>query len=491
MDAATINGTTFELRNASNALVSATVTYNAGTKTATLSPSANLAGSTTYTATVKGGAADPRVKDLAGNALGANVAWSFTTAAQPCTGTPCSAWSSSTIPGTPSVNDPSSIELGVKFRSDLDGFITGIRFYQVNAGTYTGALWSITGQQLATANVTASASGWQQVTFSTPVPVTANTVYVASYHAPTGNYAATNSPQFSTAGVDNPPIHLLQDGVSGGNGLYAYSASSTFPTNTFNSNNYWVDVAFTTSTGPDTTPPTVTAQSPAAGSNNVAVNTAVTATFSEAMDPATITASAFELRGPAPASTLVTATVAYNSSTRTATLTPTVALSNLATYTATVKGGATDPRVKDVAGNALAANFTWTFTTAAAGATGCSGSTNSIWAANTIPAILADSDTASVELGVKFRSTQNGYICGIRFYKGSTNTGTHIGKLWSSSGALLASANFQNETASGWQQVSFASPVQIVANQQYVASYLAPVGRYSANSNYFSCRGNQ
>ena len=194
MDAATINGTTFELRNASNALVSATVTYNAGTKTATLSPSANLAGSTTYTATVKGGAADPRVKDLAGNALGANVAWSFTTAAQPCTGTPCSAWSSSTIPGTPSVNDPSSIELGVKFRSDLDGFITGIRFYQVNAGTYTGALWSITGQQLATANVTASASGWQQVTFSTPVPVTANTVYVASYHAPTGNYAATNSP---------------------------------------------------------------------------------------------------------------------------------------------------------------------------------------------------------------------------------------------------------------------------------------------------------
>ena len=179
-------------------------------------------------------------------------------------------------------------------------------------------------------------------------------------------------------------------------------------------------MAFTTSTGPDTTPPTVTAQSPVAGSNNVAVNTAVTATFSEAMDPATITASAFELRGPAPASTLVTATVAYNSSTRTATLTPAVALSNLATYTVTVKGGATDPRVKDVAGNALAANVTWTFTTAAAGATGCSGSTTSIWPANPTPSVLTDSDTASVELGVKFRSSVNGFICGIRFYKGGS-----------------------------------------------------------------------
>ncbi len=77
---------------------------------------------------------------------------------------------------------------------------------------------------------------------------------------------------FPVAGVDNGPIHLLRDGVSGGNGLYAYSASSTFPTNTFQASNYWVDVAFTTSTstGPDTTPPTVTAQSPLSGATGVA-----------------------------------------------------------------------------------------------------------------------------------------------------------------------------------------------------------------------------
>ena len=175
-------------------MVPATVSYNASTRTATLTPSASLAALTTYTATIKGGATDPRVKDLAGNALGANVAWSFTTAAQPCASAPCSAWSSSTTPGTPSVNDPSSVELGVKFRTDLDGFITGVRFYQVNAGTYTGTLWSLGGQPLATGTVTATGSGWKQVTFSAPVAITANTVYVASYHAPNGNYAATNSP---------------------------------------------------------------------------------------------------------------------------------------------------------------------------------------------------------------------------------------------------------------------------------------------------------
>ena len=91
-------------------------------------------------------------------------------------------------------------------------------------------------------------------------------------------------------GVDTPPIHLLRDGVSGGNGVYAYGASSTFPTNTYNATNYWVDVVFTTNTGPDTTAASGDGTKPAAGATGVAANTAVTATFSEAMDPATITA---------------------------------------------------------------------------------------------------------------------------------------------------------------------------------------------------------
>ncbi|MGJ0483987.1 MAG: N,N-dimethylformamidase beta subunit family domain-containing protein [Methylomicrobium sp.] len=487
MDATTITASTFELKDASSNVVNATVSYNASTFTAVLTPTSSLSASTTYTATVKGGTTDPRVKDLAGNALGANVSWSFTTGTQPCATTTCSAWSNSTIPGTPSVNDPGSVELGVKFRSDLNGSITGIRFYQANSNsgsgrTFRATLWNLSGQSLTTGTVTSTTSGWQQVTFTTPAPITANTVYVASYFAPNGNYAATNSPEFSTAGVDNPPIHLLQNGVSGGNGVYAYGTTSTFPTNTFQSTNYWVDVLFTTSTGPDTTPPTVTAQSPTPNATGIATNTTVTATFSEAMDAATLNTTTFELRDSANA--LISAAVSYNATNRTATLAPGNALTAGATYTATVKGGTTDPRVKDSAGNPLAANVTWSFTIAPSGTQACT-STTSIWPTNPTPTILSDSDTSSVELGVKFSSSQNGFICGIRYYKSSSNTGTHVGKLWNSTGTLLASATFQNETT-GWQQVSFAQPVAITANTTYIASYLAPVGRYSADSGYFT-----
>jgi len=489
MDAATINSSTFELRDTANTLIPANVSYDAGTSTATLTPSSSLSATSTYTATVKGGSTDPRVKDLAGNALAANVSWSFTTQAQPCSTSTCSSWSNSTVPGTPSVNDPGSVELGVKFRTDIDGFVTGIRFYKgsTNTGTHTGTLWTSNGTQLATATFTnETASGWQQVNFSAPVAITAGTTYVASYHAPNGNYAATNTPEFSAQGVDNPPIHLLRDGVSGGNGVYTYSTTSSFPNSSFNATNYWVDLVFTTNVGPDTTPPTVTAQSPVDGATGVAANSTVTATFSEAMDAATISTSTVELRGPAPGNVLVPSTVSFNASTRTVTLTPSAVLSASTLYTATIKGGIVDPRVKDVSGNALAANFSWTFTTAATGSTGCSGSTTSIWPSNPIPSIISDSDTSSVELGVKFRSNVNGSVCGIRFYKGSSNTGVHVGTLWTGSGQQLAQATFTNETASGWQQVLFNSPVSITANTVYVASYHAPVGRYSANGNYFT-----
>ena len=249
---------------------------------------------------MKGGTLDPRAKDVAGNGLSANVVWAFTTAAAP--NCPCSGWSSSATPGNPSVADPGAVELGVKFRSDLSGYITGVRFYKGvetrNHHRRRGNLWTLNGQQLATAIFTGeTATGWQQVNFATPVAITANTVYVASYYAPNGNYAG-DSFYFANTGVDNAPVHLLRDGVSGGNGVYKYGAASTFPNYTYQATNYWVDVVFTTVPGGDTTPPTVTATSPNNGATAVNVATTVTATFSEALDPATINATTFELRDP-------------------------------------------------------------------------------------------------------------------------------------------------------------------------------------------------
>ena len=95
------------------------------------------------------------------------------------------------------------------------------------------------------------------------------------------------------------------------------------------------------------------------------------------------------------------------------------------------------------------------------------------------PATVDSGDTTSVELGVKFKADYNGSITGVRFYKASTNIGTHIGSLWSSTGTRLAQATFTNETASGWQTVTFASPVAVTAGTTYVASYFAPSGHYS------------
>ena len=222
MDSSTITGATFELRDAANNLVASTVTAN-GTA-ATLTPTNQLAAAMTYTATVKGGQTDPRVKDLSGNALAASATWSFTTASQPCTDTPCTAWSSTTVPAITSENDPNAVELGVKFRSDLAGYIAGIRFYKGtgNTGTHVGNLWSVDGTNLATATFTNETdTGWQEVAFPTPVPIIANTVYVALLPCAERGLCGGRR-HFVDSGVDNPPIHLLQNGVSGGNGVYAY-----------------------------------------------------------------------------------------------------------------------------------------------------------------------------------------------------------------------------------------------------------------------------
>ncbi len=101
------------------------------------------------------------------------------------------------------------------------------------------------------------------------------------------------------------------------------------------------------------------------------------------------------------------------------------------------------------------------------------------------PAIADAGDNASVVLGMKFTTDVFGTVSGMRFYKAATNTGTHVGTLWTSTGQQLASATFTGESASGWQTVSFSPPVVIGPNTTYVVSYIAPKGHYSDDVNYF------
>ncbi|RZN16424.1 DUF4082 domain-containing protein, partial [Bradyrhizobium sp. Leo121] len=159
---------------------------------------------------------------------------------------PVSLFSASSTPAG-SFNDGQQVELGVKFTSSVAGQITALKFYRSASDTGPDVvdLWSATGTRLATATFTnTTASGWQTVQLPTPVSINANTTYIASYHT-TGAYVASGG-GFSSP-VTSGPLTAPSSASAGGNGVYGYGGNSTtglFPTNTFNSANYWADVVF-------------------------------------------------------------------------------------------------------------------------------------------------------------------------------------------------------------------------------------------------------
>ena len=164
------------------------------------------------------------------------------------TGPASSIWSSSAVPQNP-LYSASPVTLGVKFRSDVSGSITALRFYKGagNNGTHIGLLYSSTGTLLAQATFTGeTSSGWQQVNLSAPVTIAANTTYVVAYFSTSG--FAYDASYFTNTGVDNPPLHALKYGVDGPNGVYIYASTPQFPTNDGYSQNYWADVVFSSTT---------------------------------------------------------------------------------------------------------------------------------------------------------------------------------------------------------------------------------------------------
>ncbi|MCW2876610.1 MAG: hypothetical protein JWQ95_710, partial [Sphaerisporangium sp.] len=113
-----------------------------------------------------------------------------------------------------------------------------------NTGTHVVSLWTTGGTLLASATSSGeTASGWQQANFSTPVAITAGTTYVASYHTTSGHFSYTLN--YFTSQYTSGSLIALLDGQEGGNGVYAYNATNTFPSSTYQSSNYWVDVVFT------------------------------------------------------------------------------------------------------------------------------------------------------------------------------------------------------------------------------------------------------
>ena len=272
---------------------------------------------------------------------------------------PCSLFTIAQAPATISESDPSAVELGMKFQASNDGFITGIRFYKGprNVGVHEGHLWTASGTPLSSVTfVGETASGWQMANFPQPVAITANSTYVVSYHTTSGFYSDTRG--FFANDQMNGPLVGPSSGRVGGNGLFRYGASG-FPTSSFNSTNYWVDVVFMTTLAPDTTPPTVLATTPSSEARETAASTSIRVQFSEAMRSTTINGQTVELR--ASAGTLIPTVVSYVEGTADVILQPSGALAYSTTYSATVKGGSTG--VTDLAGNTMAADYRWTFTT--------------------------------------------------------------------------------------------------------------------------------
>jgi hypothetical protein len=371
----------------------------------------------------------------------------------------------SATPANPATSDSSGIELGVRVTPQTDGVINGIRFYKGtgNTGTHTGTLWSNTGVQLATGTFTTeTGSGWQTLTFGSPVPVAANTTYLASYYAPSGHYAA-DTYAFSYTDFVAGLLAAPRSVVNARNGVYRYGGG--FPDQSYEDTNYYVDVVFTSA---QDTAPTVSAVAPPAGSNGVSVSVHPTATFSKAMDAATIQMSMTDSQGGA-----VAGAAGYDSTAKTATFTPSADLSATQTYTVAVDGS-------DTQGHPMSSPMTWSFTT------DLDPSVETLFATSSVPADTAVDDSGAVELGVRFVPSVSGTVTGVRFYQGPGNTGTHTGSLWTPSGTLLARVTFPSSSTDGWQVATFSTPVSVSAGTSYVVSYFAPNGHYAADTNFFA-----
>jgi hypothetical protein len=379
MNPATINATTYMLRQGAT-LVPGVVTYSG--MTATFTPASPLIPSTVYTGTITTGATD-----VAGNALAANYTWTFATGALPTV--------ISTDPANGATNVAAGKIITATFSTAMDPATINATTFLLKQGTtsiagvvtYSGTTASftpsapLTANTVYTATITTGAKNvagnplaadyvWSFTTGSTPAVVSTDPANLATNVLPNKIITATFNMAMDPLTI-NSATFLLKQGATSVLGVITYSGTTaTFtPAVSLNANTVYTATITTGAKNPAGNPlvadyvwsfttgaiPTVTSTDPANGAVNVALNKIITATFSMAMDPATINATTFLLRQGV---TAIPGVVTYSGTT--ATFTPAAPLASNTVYTATITTGA-----KNVAGNALAANYVWSFTTMA------------------------------------------------------------------------------------------------------------------------------
>src|ERR1700730_2970117 len=378
---ATINTSTFTL-SSGGASVSGQVTYIAATNSATFQPSASLAPGTTFTATIA-----TKASDTFGNALAASFVWRFTTGAPTII---------STVPANGASAVPVNTLVSATFSEAMNPATIGAATFTVTgpgatsvAGvvSYAGTAATFTptavfaNSTLYTATITTGAKDLTGVplaadivwTFTTaPPPTVVSTVPAngAAAVAVNTTISATFSQAMNAASINEATFTVTGPGATPVAGVVTYAGTTATFTPTVTLATSILYTATITTGAKDLTgaplaanfvrtfttagPPTVVSTVPVNGATAVAVNTKISATFSEAMNPATINAATFTVTGPG--ATPVAGAVSYAGTT--ATFTPTAALANGTLFTATITTGA-----KNAAGAALAANFAWIFTT--------------------------------------------------------------------------------------------------------------------------------
>lgn len=146
-------------------------------------------------------------------------------------------------PELTNVSDGVAYELGMKFQSAAAGKITAIRYWKAPSeapGNHVGKIWDASGNQLATVTFTGeTASGWQQQALATPLDIQADTTYVVSVNI-FSHYVATTGGLATS--VVNGNLSSVQASDPSGNGVFGDSGA--FPTQSFRSTNYFVDVVF-------------------------------------------------------------------------------------------------------------------------------------------------------------------------------------------------------------------------------------------------------
>jgi hypothetical protein len=200
---------------------------------------------------------------------------------------------------------------------------------------------------------------------------------------------------------------------------------------------------------------------PVEGETKAGIATTVTATFSESMDPLTITGSTFTLKTTA-GSTPVAGTVSYDAVTKTATFTPSSALSNNTSYTATITTGA-----KNLGGVPMAANKVWAFTTNTPTVTATSPTNGATGiATNTVVTVTFSENmdastinTPATTFNLKVTAT-SAAVAGTVSYNAATRVAT-----FTPTSALTANTNYTATVTTGVKDAGgnpLASPVVII-----------------------------